>query len=1073
MHPNLPPDLLPRVKKILLPLVATPEDREALLLDAFYTVDPFLYRIDRSGTPSLFGSRCIAQLIEYSARKEGEHALVRLLLTMREYHEPEQHAEIDELIERVEMHCRPGKPDSAEPSAAARKSGIPKDAPIAGRPATVFITYSRQDTDFAKQLIADLEQAGHACWIDTTKIKGGDEWVDMIADAIRNSYALVVLVTKKSLNSLWVRKEILWAEQKQKLIVPMILEDVLNENRFFPLINFQGIKLFETGYELALGKLRESLPSAPSADPLQIEDAPVPAIARIETRQLQGPSRKRELEYLERLLLEELLNTEKYTPLGGTSQQKRPEMRAVFELMRMGEQHGPAKRFENAIEEIRRLRRVVLLGEPGGGKTTTIWKLAAELVAEAMQNHKAPIPLLVRLGRWTEEAKFLPAFIAAQLGELGAHLPQLLAEKRAVLLLDGLNELPVGHRDFKYPQVKKLIQDHPALMAVVSCREHDYTVDLGFDKIAITPLDPLRIREFAEKYLGKEQGDSLFWRFVSPQVRQSYERLWAELAQKHPTPEQILWQASELPKEIVWESQDRQKEIGLRWSYWLLLREIPNSLMMLARNPYMLLMLCSVYAEHGRLPENRGDLFRLFVDTLLKREQVPPYEQAPLIASMARVAYEMQSRCTNDEQGSAQTTLLKKEVDILLDERSQHLARSASILSVGEKVRFTHQLLQEYFAAKYMDLEIHAGRLRAETIWPRDRWWERTNWEEASVLLAGLYEYDCSGVVNWLADANPELAAICATQSGAKLPATTAERLRDRWIPRLTDLQRDPAPAARANIGRALGRLGLDNRKGVATIVDRNGVTMPDIDWVEIPAGEFLYGEGNPPQKLTLPTFFISRYPITFAQFQAFLDDPSGFNEPRWFDGMTVNADQRDMWEQEFKFSNHPRETVNWYQAMAFCRWFSWRLGGGTDLKKIDEWAVRLPTEFEWEKAARGVDGRIYPYEGEYDPAKANVDGTRLNQTSAVGIFPNGASPYGVMDMSGNVREWCLSNYENPALLAAKENLRNDKRRVLRGGSWYGNQMFARAVYRNLNHPASRNLNIGFRVVCSVCPPSL
>ena len=97
----------------------------------------------------------------------------------------------------------------------------------------------------------------------------------------------------------------------------------------------------------------------------------------------------------------------------------------------------------------------------------------------------------------------------------------------------------------------------------------------------------------------------------------------------------------------------------------------------------------------------------------------------------------------------------------------------------------------------------------------------------------------------------------------------------------------------------------------------------------------------------------------------------------------------------DFPYTNHPRETVNWYQAMAFCRWLSWRMDGGYDLKKIDEWKVRLPTKFEWEKAARSTDRRIYPYQGEYDPMKGNTYETGINQTSAVGIFPNGHAKCG------------------------------------------------------------------------------
>ena len=183
--------------------------------------------------------------------------------------------------------------------------------------------------------------------------------------------------------------------------------------------------------------------------------------------------------------------------------------------------------------------------------------------------------------------------------------------------------------------------------------------------------------------------------------------------------------------------------------------------------------------------------------------------------------------------------------------------------------------------------------------------------------------------------------------------------------------------------------------------------------------------------------------------------------------GRSMDEADRQMEEQYFKFDNHPRETVNWYQALAFCRWLSWRLGGGYDLKKIDEWKVRLPTEFEWEKAARGTD-RIYPYEGDYDPAKANTVDTGIRQTSAVGIFPNGVSPDGAMDMSGNVWEWCLSDSHKPAHEAQKENLRNEHIRVLRGGSWLNGRGLASAACRRNDNPDDRNNNVGFRLCCAV-----
>jgi formylglycine-generating enzyme required for sulfatase activity len=954
---------------------------------------------------------------------------------------------------------------------------------------TVFISYAHADEGFANQLIADLGTAGHTCWIDTTAIKGGDEWIRTIAEGILNSYAMVVIATLQAMQSRWVQDEILWARENNKLIIPLLLEDVANETRFLPLMSYQRVSVFGSDYTAGLQKLLRSLPSPILTDAGvgqagAKEVAPGLTPATISQRKPLDMQRDLELAYLERLRLEELLDTERYTPISGASHEKRVEIRAIYEhqpfqLMSLGksrQKEQEPRKFENAVEEIHRIRRAVLLGEPGGGKTTTIWKLAADLVETALREGEAPIPLLIRLGRWTDADQPFATFIASELGDLGKYFDLLLNEKRAALLLDGLNELPAGQRDAKYSQVQQLIEQNPKLMAIVSCRELDYTVDLGFDRINITPLDPLRIREFTGHYLGEEKGEALFWKLAGEAVEDTHRQFIQNFGSRLTDPDRVFWMDSQLPeaaqKDGWWWSKGR----FWTWQDWVKKRETPSSLMVLAQNPYMLLMLTSVYAEENELPENRGELFRLFVETLLKREHIPESEHAPLTEEIAKVAYAMQIRRAGDNAGDALTVLPKEDVSAILGERLLYLTGSASILSVGEQVRFTHQLLQEYFAASYMDNEIRAGRLKATEIWPPGRWWQRTNWEEAAILLAGLYSDDCSSIVEWVAEANPEVAAMCIERSGAHMAEATRDRLRVQWIPRLTDLKRDPKPEARAAVGRALGMTRLDNRKGVGIVVGANNVALPDIDWVEIPAGEFQYGRkdqyNNPPQKLTLPIFHISRYPVTFAQFQTFLEDSAGIADPRWFEGMAIKENDRSMSEQYFKFANHPRESVNWYQAMAFCRWFSWRIGGGYDLKNISEWAVRLPTEFEWEKAARGTDGRIYPYKGKFDAAKGNTYETGIGQTSAPGIFPNGASPYGVMDLSGNVWEWCLSNYENPFLEAHNENLRTDKNRVLRGGSWADNLGYARAAYRSLDRPAGRSGNIGFRVVLGMRPPS-
>jgi hypothetical protein len=228
--------------------------------------------------------------------------------------------------------------------------------------------------------------------------------------------------------------------------------------------------------------------------------------------------------------------------------------------------------------------------------------------------------------------------------------------------------------------------------------------------------------------------------------------------------------------------------------------------------------------------------------------------------------------------------------------------------------------------------------------------------------------------------------------------------LRDAWLPRLADTRRESAPAARAAIGSALGRLGLDHRPGVGLTPDG----LPDIDWVAIPGGRFVYQDG---ERRTCEPFRIARYPVTHARFQTFVDDPDGYPRDRWWKGLT--APGRQPQPARWPIANHPRETVSWHEAMAFCVWLTERLGLGA-------WGllIRLPTEPEWERAARGTEGLVYPWGNDYRAGYANIDETwdgagthALGQTSPVGLYPQGALPEGVRDLSGNVWE-CSLNLE-------------------------------------------------------------
>jgi formylglycine-generating enzyme required for sulfatase activity len=224
-----------------------------------------------------------------------------------------------------------------------------------------------------------------------------------------------------------------------------------------------------------------------------------------------------------------------------------------------------------------------------------------------------------------------------------------------------------------------------------------------------------------------------------------------------------------------------------------------------------------------------------------------------------------------------------------------------------------------------------------------------------------------------------------------------------------------------------------------------------------------------PRHKITLPLYYIGRYPVTVAQFRAFADE---------------SGDQPEDKESLHGLPNHPVVNVTWYEALKYCEWLTEKLREWPDtpeplatLLRHEGWHVTLPSEAEWEKAARGTDRRTYPWGNNPDPNRANYADSDIYTTSAVGCFPVGAGPYGVQDMSGNVWEWTRSlegKYPYPtddAGHARRENLEapKDVGRVLRGGAFGDGHWFVRCAARGSYDPYDRLRNFGFRVVVRPC----
>lgn len=218
-------------------------------------------------------------------------------------------------------------------------------------------------------------------------------------------------------------------------------------------------------------------------------------------------------------------------------------------------------------------------------------------------------------------------------------------------------------------------------------------------------------------------------------------------------------------------------------------------------------------------------------------------------------------------------------------------------------------------------------------------------------------------------------------------------------------------------------------------------------DMVLIPKGPFLYGEdSNQIEKNIDYDYYMDVFPVTNAQYQEFINEnekqqvPSGSAK----DWASWDKDKRTFPES---MANHPVVMVSYKDALVYCKWCSEKEG-----LKEDE-AYRLPTEEEWEKAARGNDGRGYPWGDGFDKGKCNTNESGISKTTPVGNYPQGASPYGCQDMAGNVWEWMDSWYD-----------KDKDARVLRGGSWGDTQGDACCAYRYDINPDSRLNIIGFRL---------
>jgi formylglycine-generating enzyme required for sulfatase activity len=279
------------------------------------------------------------------------------------------------------------------------------------------------------------------------------------------------------------------------------------------------------------------------------------------------------------------------------------------------------------------------------------------------------------------------------------------------------------------------------------------------------------------------------------------------------------------------------------------------------------------------------------------------------------------------------------------------------------------------------------------------------------------------------------------------------------------------APRERRRAGQVLDRLPDGD--------PRPGVSASGLLWCEVPAGAFWQGEGKSTRTADLPAFWVSRYPVTNAQYAAFVSQ-TGRPPPSLWHGDQPPAGT----------GNHPVACVTWRDAIEYCEWTAarvrrepltvWRFGRIVGRERVPHsWSVRLPTSAEWEKAARGglliptsegdelvenpFPRRVYPWGDSWhlstidaagDEMRCNVSESGIGGTTPVGMYPDGASPYGLLDMAGNVWEWCLDWTDT-----------EHRFRIRRGGAYRYAHDHARCAEYERAYPGLAWPYQGFRVV--------
>ena len=772
-------------------------------------------------------------------------------------------------------------------------------------------------------------------------------------------------------------------------------------------------------------------------------------------------------------------------------------------------------KYYSALEMLNKHKHLVLLGDPGSGKSTFVNFVSCCLAGEALKNDQvnidvltAPLPddkgkdsnnkqawnhgelLPVRIilrdfvARGIKKsckkdcAEILWNFIedelkSTTLKEFIPYLHKELLKKGGLILLDGLDEVPEAND--RRIQLKKIIDDFKSVFhkcrILVTSRTYAYQ------------RQDWKIPGLKEAVLAP---------FTSGQIRRFIDRWYAHIAELKRMNKEDAQGSAELLKYVIFHN-DRLRE--------------------LADRPLILTLMASLHAwRGGSLPDKREELYSNTVDLLLDWWESPKVVKGDdgeykLIQpgmlewlktdreKIKRVLEELAFKAHKNQPelvGTAdidESELINGIIKVSNNPEVKPLRlieflrdRAGILISRGVSIyTFPHRTFQEYMAACYLTQKRYPKNISELAKADPNRWRETALLSGAKSSRGGQYGVWALAEELCYKDIKESeitmkdiwggyLAGQILAESGNLEDLSNKEKISfqriKKWLLRIMSGNELPA-IERVKAGNILDKLGDFRFKPEYYYLPDD----PMLGFIEIPEGEFLMGSDPdkdrysekremPQHKLNLSRYYISKYPVTVSQYSNYIEVSK----------KKINFDLK----KYNQYGNHPVVMVNWHEAVEYCEWLTDQLKKSLelpeDIRKLlqdQDWQIRLPSEAEWEKAARGVDGRIYPWGDKFEKDRLNCYELQLGTTSSAGCFGEGASPYKVLEMSGNVWEWTQTKWGNEYpynFNDGREDMNRDTARVARGGAWDYSAWYCRAAYRYWFNPELRYDGLGFRL---------